>query len=193
MRGRTLATFTALYDACVLYPAPLRDLLMWLALTDLFRARWTDRIHDEWIRAVLRERPELKANLERTRAMMNAHVRDCLVIGYEPLIEALDLPDPDDRHVLAAAITAHADLIVTKNLHDFPAERLAPFRIETRHPDAFVRNLLDLDEATVLAAVAEHRASLRHPPKSVEEYLDTLIAQELPETVAFLRQRRALI
>jgi len=188
-----VAILTAMYDACVLYPAPLRDLLMWLALTDLFRARWTDRIHDEWTRAVLRERPELKTNLERTRAMMNAHVRDCLVTGYEPLIETIDLPDPDDRHVLAAAITAHADLIVTKNLNDFPAERLAPFRIATQHPDAFVRSLLDLDEATVLTAVAEHRASLQNPPKSIEEYLDTLLAQELPETVAFLRQRRALV
>jgi predicted nucleic acid-binding protein len=188
-----VATFTALYDACVLYPAPLRDLLMWLALTDLFRAKWTDRIHDEWIRAVLRERPELQASLERTRAMMNAHARDCLVTGYEPLIETLALPDPDDRHVLAAAITAHADLIVTKNLNDFPAERLAPFRIEACRPDAFVRSLLDLDEAAVLAAVAGHRAGLQNPPKSVEEYLDTLVTQELPETVAFLRQRRAMI
>jgi predicted nucleic acid-binding protein len=188
-----VATVIALYDACVLYPAPLRDLLMWLALTDLFRAKWTDRIHDEWIRAVLRTRPELKANLDRTRAMMNAHVRDCLVTGYEPLIESLDLPDPDDRHVLAAAITAHADLIVTKNLNDFPAERLAPYGIEARHPDAFVRDLLERDEAIVLAAVAEHRASLQNPPKSIEEYLDTLLAQELPETVTFLRQRRALI
>jgi hypothetical protein len=95
--------------------------------------------------------------------------------------------------VLAAAITAHADLIVTKNPQAFPAELLAPFRVETRHPDAFVRGLLDLDEATILAALAEDRASLRHPPKSVEAYLDTLIAQELPETVAFVRQRLALI
>ena len=123
----TVTPVTALYDACVLYPAPLRDLLMWLALTDLFRARWTDRIHDEWIGAVLRERPELKVNLERTRAMMNAHVRDCLVTGYEPLIEALDLPDPDDRHVLAAAIAGRADLIVTKNLQTFPPIGLCRF------------------------------------------------------------------
>jgi predicted nucleic acid-binding protein len=182
-----------LYDACVLYPAPLRDLLMWLALSDLFRAKWTDRIHDEWIRAVLRDRPELKGNLERTRSMMNAHVRDCLVTGYEPLIETLDLPDSDDHHVLAAAITTHADLIVTKNLGDFPAARLAPYGIEARHPDTFVRNLLELDEESALAAVAEHRASLQNPPKSPDEYLDTLLAQELPKTVAFLRQRRALI
>jgi PIN domain len=95
--------------------------------------------------------------------MMNAHVRDCLVTGYEPLIETLELPDPDDRHVLAAAITAHADLIVTKNLDDFPAARLASYGIEVRHPDTFVRNLLELDEESALAAVAEHRASLQNP------------------------------
>lgn len=188
-----MVIFTALYDACVLYPAPLRDLLMRLALTDLFRAKWTARIHDEWIEAVLDGRPELKVNLERTRALMDAHVRDCLVTGYEPLIATLNLPDPDDRHVLAAAIVGRADLIVTKNLKDFPAERLAPFGIEAQHPDVFVRSLLNLNEAAALAAVAEHRSSLQNPPKSVVAYLDTLIGQELPETVAFLRERQAMI
>lgn len=189
MPNQTVTPVTVLYDACVLYPAPLRDVLMWLALTNLFRARWTDRIHDEWIGAVLRERPALKVNLDRTRAMMNAHVRRCLVTGYEPFIETLDLPDPDDRHVLAAAIAGRADFIITKNLSHFPADRLAPFRIEAQHPDMFVRTLLDRDEATVLEAVAEHSASLQNPPKSVEQYLDTLTVQGLPQTVAFLRQR----
>ena len=109
-----MATFTALYDACVLYPAPLRDLLMRLALTDLFRARWTDAIHEEWIRNVLANRSDLKREqLERTRDLMNAHVRDCLVTGHENLIEGLNLPGPDDRHVLAAAIRAGAGVIVT--------------------------------------------------------------------------------
>jgi hypothetical protein len=104
------AAFTALFDACVLYPAPLRDLLMWLALTDLFNAKWTDEIHDEWIRNVLADRPDLKPEqLERTRQLMNTRVRDCLVTGYENLIERLTLPDQDDRHVLAAAILAGAD------------------------------------------------------------------------------------
>ncbi len=100
-----MATLTALYDACVLYPASLRDLLMHLALTDLFRARWTNAIHDEWIQALRETRPDLKPEqLERTRQLMNAHVRDCLVTGFEGLIPALTLPDPGDRHVLAAAI-----------------------------------------------------------------------------------------
>lgn len=100
-----MANFTAIYDACVLYPAPLRDLLMHLALTDLFRAKWTDAIHDEWTKSVLESRPDLtREQLERTRALMNIHVRNCLVTSYEDLIPSLTLPDPDDRHVLAAAI-----------------------------------------------------------------------------------------
>src|SRR5215467_7169425 len=143
-------TFTALIDACVLYPAPLRDLLMWLALTDLFRARWTDEIHDEWIRNVLADRPDLRPEqLERTRQLMNTRVRDCLVTGYENLIEKLTLPDRNDRHVLAAAILAGADVIVTFNLTDFPADILSQFSIETRHPDDFVLALMDRDEEVV--------------------------------------------
>ncbi len=78
---------------------------MHLALTDLFRPKWTDDIHEEWMRSVLKTRPDLRREqLERTRDLMNAHVRDCLVTGYEDLIQGLALPDPDDRHVLAAAI-----------------------------------------------------------------------------------------
>lgn len=85
-----MSNFTAIFDACVLYPAPLRDFLMNLAITDLFRARWTDEIHDEWIRNVLRNRPDLtNERLQRTRDLMNSHVRDCLVSGYQDLIRPL--------------------------------------------------------------------------------------------------------
>ena len=95
-----MSNFTVVYDACVLYPAPLRDLLMHLALTDLFRAKWTDAIHEEWMRSVLENRPDLRREqLERTRDLMNSHVRDCLVTNYEELVSALTLPDPDDRLV----------------------------------------------------------------------------------------------
>lgn len=182
--------FTVLYDSCVLYPAPLRDLLMQLALIDLFRAKWTDAIHEEWMRNVAVDRPDLsRARLERTRDLMNANVRDCLVTGFEPLVDALHLPDPGDRHVLAAAIVGRADLILTFNLKDFPEDRLAPYRVEAQHPDEFIVHLLDLDEQRVCDAARECRQRLQHPPKSVEEHLDTLAAQRLPETVSRLRAR----
>ena len=85
-----MANFTAVYDANVLYPAPLRDILMRLALTDMFSARWTDDIHDEWIRNVLESRPDLtREQLERTRGLMNANVRDCVGEGYQSLIPGL--------------------------------------------------------------------------------------------------------
>ena len=189
-----MASFTAIYDACTLYPAPLRDLLMHLALTDLFRARWTDQIHDEWIKSVLKNRPDLKPEqLERTRFLMNEHVRDCLVTGYEDLIEGLCLPDPDDRHVLAAAIRGSASVIVTFNLTDFPTECLSKYGVEAQHPDAFITHLIHLDLAAVCTAAKRHRTSLKNPPKTVNEYLDALASQSLPETVSRLREFEELI
>jgi hypothetical protein len=161
---------------------------MQLALTDLFRARWSDAIHDEWTRSVLADRPDVKPeSLARCRELMDRHVPESLVAGYEPLIPTLALPDPDDRHVLAAAIHAQAELIVTFNLGDFPASVLSGFRIEAIHPDEFVVRLWDEDAASVLAAVNLHRASLKRPSKTAAEYLATLEQCGLIETMARLR------
>lgn len=150
------------YDACVLYSALLRDLLLRLALADLFRARWTDHIHEEWIRSVLAQRPDLlPAQLARTRDLMDRSVPDCLVTGYKGLIDTLSLPDADDRHVLAAAIRSQAGVIVTYNLKDFPAEALMPYGVEAQHPDEFVGHLFDLAPGTVCAAVRDQRSALK--------------------------------
>jgi predicted nucleic acid-binding protein len=112
-------------DACILYPAPLRDLLMQLAVSHLFSAKWTNEIHEEWMRNLLENRPDLRREqLERTRNLMNAHVQDCLVTGYEELIPVLTLPDPKDRHMLAAAIRSGSNVIVTFNLKHFPENEL---------------------------------------------------------------------
>jgi len=102
-----LASYTVVYDACVLYPAPLRDFLMELAAGGLFRAKWSDEIHEEWISNLLANRSDLER--AKTRDLMNRSVMDCLVSGYEHLIPAIQCPDPDDRHVIAAAIHARAD------------------------------------------------------------------------------------
>lgn len=186
--------FTVIYDACVLYPAPLRDLLMRLAMADLYRARWTEMIHDEWTSNVLKQRPDLKlADLERTRYLMNAHVRDSLITGFEHLIQSIELPDANDRHVLAAAIHGNANLIVTFNLKDFPSDQLNRHNLAAQHPDDFIFDFLDVHAAKVCEAAAKHRKSLKNPPKTAEEYLDTLLKQGLPQTVGKLREWKMVI
>jgi predicted nucleic acid-binding protein len=189
-----MANFTAIYDACVLYPAPLRDLLLRLAMTELFRARWTDQIHDEWIGGVLRNRQDITAEqLDRTRQLMNQAVPDCLVTGYEELIDNLSLPDPDDRHVLAAAIRCQAGVIVTFNLDDFPTDIIGRYGIEAQHPDEFIGHLLDLDPAAVCNVARLQRQALKNPPKSPKEFLDTLLRQGLAGTVAQLEDMIELL
>jgi predicted nucleic acid-binding protein len=181
--------FTVFFDASVLYPSELRNLLMHLALTGLFRAKWSAAVHEEWIGALLRRRPDLsREKLERTRRLMDLHAADALVTGYEDLIEGLQLPDPDDRHVLAAAIRARADVIVTANLRDFPPNILGQFGIEPQHPDEFILYLLDLAPRRVARAARDHRESLKNPPKTIEQYLGALKAQGLTQTVSVLRE-----
>lgn len=182
-----MSNFVAVYDACVLYPAPLRDLLMHLAVSGLFRARWTARIHEEWMRNVLAKRPDLsREKLERTRDLMDSSVPDCLVTGYESLDATLQLPDPDDRHVLAAAILCHAGTIVTYNLKDFPDQALAPHGMTAQHPDEFVEHAFGIQAATVIAAVRDHRASLTHPTMTAGELLDGYLKHGLVTTVGLL-------
>ena len=180
---------TVVYDANVLYPAPLRDLLMHLAMTDLFAARWSEAIHDEWITGVLRNRPDLhRERLERTRRFMNQSVREAVVTGYEPLIPTLTLPDPDDRHVLAAAIHAQADVIVTMNLIDFPSSVLSPYDILAQHPDEFVLLLLEINQEAVLDAVKEQQEGLSSPPQTITQILHTLHRQGLSKTASKLHE-----
>ena len=162
---------------------------MYLALTDLFRAKWSKQVQSEWVAALLGNRPDLdQERLERTCRLMNEHVRDALVSSYSNIVAGLQLPDPTDRHVLAAAIKAHADVIVTFNLKDFPADVLSPYGMEAQHPDEFVCHLLDLAPGAVATAASEHRQSLSHPKKDVAAYLATLEQQGLTQTVSGLRQ-----
>ncbi len=129
-------------DANVLYSAALRDLLMELAVGDVFEPRWTEEIHGEWMRNVLQNNPNLTLEqLARTKNLMNASIKNCVVTGYEPIIPELELPDPGDRHVLAAAIHSRANFIVTFNLRDFPADNLRQYNIEPLHPDEFILRL----------------------------------------------------
>ena len=167
---------------------------MQLASSDLYRAHWTSDIHDEWIRNLLKNRDDLTiVQLTRTRELMDAGVPDCLVKDYHNLIPTLELPDPDDRHVLAAAIVAKANVIVTCNLRDFPDKNLAKYNIKAQHPDKFIAHLIDLKPFRVCAAVALIRKRLKNPPRSALEYIDKIEQQQLPQTAAALREFRRLL
>ena len=184
-----MTRYTGLLDANVLYSAPIRDIFLQLAVGDVFRVKWTADIHREWIEALLRNEPYLhRAALERTRSLVDRATRDCLVTGYEELIPALDLPDPHDRHVLAAAISGRCDVIVTKNLQDFPKTAVNPYGIEVQHPDEFLSNHLKLTPGMFCESVRKVRARLKAPPLSAKEYLLNLSKQGLVATVAELEQ-----
>lgn len=186
--------FTAVFDACVLYPAPLRDLLMWLALSGRFRGRWSEQIHAEWKRNLLKNRPDLHIEqLNRTSMLMDLAVPDALVTGHESLIDTMALPDADDRHVLAAAVRCQADVIVTFNERDFPSDALAPFGVEAQHPDVFIENLFDLDPASVVAAAGRQRRQLKKPPMETGDYLDTLLRLGLVRTGRLLANYSAIL
>lgn len=167
---------------------------MWLGLSGRFRARWSAQIHDEWKRNLLANRPDLtQAQLDRTSALMELAIPDGLVTDHEVLIAGLILPDPDDRHVLAAAIRCNASVIVTFNERDFPREMLSPFGIEAQHPDLFIDNLFDLDPAAVVAAAQRQRAQLKNPLVSVDRYFDVLLQQGLVQTAKSLAPYRVIL
>ncbi len=185
--------FVVVYDACVLHPAPLCDLLIRIAATGAVRARWTERILDECFESILRARPDLKADaLRRTRALMIAAVPDCLVRGFEGLVGGLTLPDPDDRHVLAAAIRAGAEVIVTANLADFPSSALSTFQIEAKHPDDFVLETIGMAPALIMQILVEQAGALQRPVRTVEELLDVLHVVGLARSVARIRELQRL-
>lgn len=182
------ASSIAFLDASVLYPALLRNILMRLAVQGVFRARWSARVHDEWTEALLRNRPDISAaNAVRIRALMDAHVQDALVEGYENRIASLVLPDADDRHVLAAAIHCSAHFIVTANLRDFPKPALKAFRIEPAHPDMFIARLLAAEPEAALAAFRRLRKALINPPLATDDLLAGMARQGLTESAGALQ------
>lgn len=178
----------ALLDANVLYAAPVRDLLLRLTQADLLEPHWSSEIHNEWTANLLRNRPDLNpANIARTRALMDLSFPSAIVEGYEHHLPSIHLPDAGDAHVLAAAIECGADVIVTCNLSDFPFAELLLFGIMPMHPDDFVIRLMECHPDAVTAVVRRHRAGLRKPPLSPEEYTGALARCGLHQTACRLQ------
>jgi len=183
--------FIAVLDACVLYPAPVRDLLLSLAENGLYKPKWSEEIQVEWSRNLLVNRPDLqKEQLQMTIEAMNIAFPDSNIDKYSSLISGIILPDPNDRHVVAAAIRAKADVIVTYNLKDFPKSIEEEYDIEIQHPDAFLSNVYDLHPEKVIEAFKKMVKRLKNPPKSFNTVLDTLAKSDLKEFIEKLKDLR---
>ncbi|MCC5994764.1 MAG: PIN domain-containing protein [Oceanicaulis sp.] len=179
----------AVLDANVLFPFRMRDALLRFCEAGLFRACWTDRILDEWQAAVLRRYPGAGASLEQQRAALLDAFPEAWVSVDEELIAQLDLPDPDDRHVLAVGITGGAGLIVTGNLKDFPAASLAPFGLRALDADAFLTGLFEQDPDQAVSALRRMRLAYRHPAMTPETFLGELAHAGLPGLSRAARDR----
>lgn len=189
-----ISTFTAFFDANVFYGARLRSLMVYAAQTKLFRARWSDMVHDEWVRNLIQNRPDLRPeNLDRTQRLMNAAVPDCLVTGFEPLVAGIDLPDPDDRHVVAAAIMTRANVIVTFNLSDFPEATMEGFRIHTKHPDEFLTDVFSLGSNEMAEAVLSDFWHYSKSPLTFDNYRASLAKAGVPNFAKVIEPLEVLI
>ncbi len=187
--------FTAFLDANLLYSAAVRDIFMEVALANMYRAKWSPDVQREWLEAVLKTRPDLnRANLVRTRDLMDKAIPSAMVSGYEHLIESIPLEkDPGDRHIVAAAIVGRCDVIVTNDFSHFPNAALKRFGLEKQRPDDFLASHLDLEPSTFCSAVRTARIGKKNPPYTVEEYLSNLTEHGLVVTVVGLRQYARLL
>jgi predicted nucleic acid-binding protein len=179
----------AVYDACALYPFHLRNVLIQCAFDGLVAARWTDEIHAEWMRNLAANSPGAEiGRLKVTRDRMKAVLPDAEVPDYRALIPDLSLPDPDDRHVLAAAIAGKASVIVTWNLKDFPAEALRAHGVAAISPDDFLADLHATFPTIFIPSISRARQNLRKTTPSVTDFIEALERQGLKRFSSILRQ-----
>ena len=172
----------AIFDACILYPFHLRNIVVQAAVDRLIDARWTDEIHDEWIRSLAADVPAIPFDrLQATRRLMDDALPEATVSGYEDLIPTVNLPDPDDRHVVAAAITW--------NLRDFPAKALAEHGLCSQTPDDFLAELYDQVPDLTVGSLANARRNLNKSSVSVSDFVNILNNQKLAQFAKRMRSR----
>lgn len=189
------ARYTAVLDACVLYSIAVTDALLSLATAGLYAAKWTVKIEDEWIRALETDRPDLVGKLHVRRDSMRGAVPDWEIPAthWQHVNLAIQLSDPKDIHVLAAAVAGHADCIVTENLRDFPADILSVFEIEAIDPDTFIINQWDLNPIAAITAFKRMRARRKKPGSTPDELANVLESRGLVSTAERLREAAELI
>ncbi len=180
--------FTCVLDTNVIYPIEIRDLLFWFAHYELYTPKWSVHIFDEWKEAMARNGVPQEELLRRVDKA-NMAFPDALVVNYEGLIESLNLPDLKDRHVLAAAIKTNANVIVTNNLKDFPAEVLEPFDMSAKSADDFLTDIIDLNPQTAMEAFRKLVMNRRNPDLDEYEVLAALRKNGLKDTADYLHSQ----
>ncbi|MDA8045785.1 MAG: PIN domain-containing protein [Actinomycetota bacterium] len=165
--------FSALLDACVLYPVGVRDLLLSVAERGVYMPYWTDQILEEMERNVIGDGRATPKAMARMRELMNAAFPAATIKGYESLISSMT-NDQKDRHVLAAAVRGNIGLIVTNNTKDFPAAACEPYDVEVQTPDEFLSYALDHDPPAVIGAVSSMSVKRTHPRLSPQELVVVL-------------------
>jgi hypothetical protein len=188
------SNFTVLYDANILFGAFRRNVMIHLAQAGIFRAKWREDIHQEWMRNLKERYPDIGVEkIQKIRGLIDAAVPDCLVKGYRRLIDGLELPDPKDRHVLAAAIKSAAQVIVTCNTDHFPSSVLEEYDIEAQHPDDFLMYQKEENLATVLSQLQLCRQNLRNPACTVDEFIEKFRASDFSVSATWLSEVRHLL
>jgi len=153
---------------------------MQVAVDRLIDARWTDEIHDEWIRSLAASVSAIPIeHLQTTRRLMEAALPQAMVAGYERHIPCVKLPDPNDRHVVAAGIAGGASVILTWNLKDFPAAELRRHGLRRQTPEAFLADLHDGAPEMTLASLANARRNLSRTRVSAADFVEIFRGQKL--------------
>ncbi|MDP3392167.1 PIN domain-containing protein [Sediminibacterium sp.] len=177
--------FIAVLDTNVVYPVIIRDILFWFAYYDLYTPKWSETIFDEW-RRVMIEKGVSEEDANKRISKANSAFPDAQVNNYKGLINNLELPDEDDRHVLAAAIKTNANLIVTNNIKDFPEKYLQSFSLSAKTADDFLTDIIDLNPEQAVAAFKEMVLNKKNPKQDEFDVLNLLRNAGLIDTANYL-------
>lgn len=181
-------------DANVLYGHLSRDLLLSLFSEGFYEAKWTTEITDEWVRHLLANQPNVTPEKNRRTVFLMHQIQPSpLVENYRQYIGQVDLPDKDDRHVVAAAIASEARKILTWNLRDFPEQILKAFGIVAESPDKFLADLVIEQPIEVAGVFRRLRERFKKPPMSVETFFESLKRHRLDLTAKQLERYRDLL
>jgi predicted nucleic acid-binding protein len=184
---------TAVLDACVLFRGGVRDFLLWVAEAGAFSPVWSDAIHEEWMRS---RRDKFHDPLPRLNYAREEMEKAFPGANFDPdprTLSGISLPDPNDIHVVATAVAAHAKFIVTYNVRHFADRVIAPLGLHAETPDELCARLFDKAPTGVIEGARLHRASLKRPSYNPGSYLDHLGSLELERTAGLPRTCQAVL